>query len=192
MPTAPHDGSSIARNVNSTETSGLRIEYSPDGTKIWCNKRQRWVAAHGEGFEEEVRQRTLIELVTHYRYPMSLIGVERNVRIRADEHPRRADIVIYKGENYQGPFIVIENKRPEAGPGIDQAQAYAKILGAEYAKYTDNNENRTRRLAYGLGPRAHSRGNRDTRHPLPWDGGGVRNWFACPIQRHQDYSDFMS
>lgn len=151
MPTAPHDDNLVADNVNSTRTDNLRIEFSSDRTRIWCNKRQRWVAAHGEGFEEEVRQRTLIELVTHYHYPMSLIGVERSVRIRTDEHPRRADIVIYKGENYQDPLIVIENKRPEAGPGIDQAQAYAKILGAEYAKYTDNNENRTRRLAYGLG-----------------------------------------
>lgn len=146
MPRPDRNESPVAANVNPSETTDLRIEFNADRTKIWCNKRQRWVVGHGEGFEEEVRQRTLIELVTHFRYPMNLIGVERSVRVRADETPRRADIVIYKEENYQKPFIVIENKRSEAGPGINRAQVYATILGVEYAKYTDNNDiNKIRR-----------------------------------------------
>lgn len=126
----------------------LKIEYSKDGTEIWCNVRERFVAVQREGLEEEVRQKTIIDIVNHYKYPFKHIDVEVGVRIRPDEPPRRSDIIIYKEPERLTPLVVIENKRPDIGSGADQAERYARIMGAEYAKYTDGVNEESRRLVY--------------------------------------------
>jgi len=128
--------------------NNLRIKYNSDHTQIWCNVRKRFIAVQREGLEEEVRQRTIIDLVSHYKYPLKFLDVNVIVRIRQDEKPRSADIVVFRNETKQEPFIVVENKQPEKGSGTDQAEKYAKILGAEYAKYTDGISEETLRISY--------------------------------------------
>lgn len=126
----------------------LEIKYNKEKTLIWCNVRKRFVAVRHEDLEEEVRQRTIIDIVNRYKYPLSYLGVEIPVKIRADERARSADIVIFEKDKKQKPFIVIENKRPERGSGADQAEKYALILGAQYAKYTDGISEETRRITF--------------------------------------------
>ncbi len=126
----------------------LKIEYNEDKTKIWCNIRKKFVAVRKEGLEEEVRQNTIIDIVTRYKYDISFIDVEVPIKIRQEEVPRRADIIIYKNNKKFIPFIVIENKRPEVGKGADQAEKYTRIIGAEYCKFTNGIVEDSRRLAY--------------------------------------------
>jgi hypothetical protein len=80
--------------------------------------------------EEWVRQHVLNFLVTHKKFPVSSIAVEKQIVL--NEQSKRFDIVVY---NQRKPFLVVECKAPFIALDesvIEQALRYNLVLKAEY------------------------------------------------------------
>lgn len=96
--------------------------------------------------EGKVRLLWIRKLVKEYRFPASHIdievpaGVGRNAGKR--NIPVRADIVVYRDVNKTKPFAVIETKQRKKKDGIEQAESYARNLGAEYHLWSNGTYNR--------------------------------------------------
>ena len=97
---------------------------------------RRWLVAD-EGSEERVRVDTYNALLTKYHYPARRIAIETPVKIRDDEQPRFADIVVYDDDAHKRPLIVAEVKNPKRRTGERQAQRYATILRAVYTLWNN-------------------------------------------------------
>lgn len=86
--------------------------------------------------EGKVRLLWLRRLVKVYRFPASHINIEvpAGVGRNAGKHnvPVRADIVVYRDEYKTKPFSVVETKSKSEKVGVEQAESYARNLGAEY------------------------------------------------------------
>ena len=89
--------------------------------------------------EEPVRMEAYNNLITEYGYPPNRIEIEFPVRIRDDEQPRFADIVVFDDEECKRPLIVVEAKQPKREDGELQGQRYASILRAVYVLWTNGN-----------------------------------------------------
>jgi type I restriction enzyme M protein len=87
--------------------------------------------------EEFVRLTVYNELLLKYCYPPELIDIEVEVRIREDERPRFADIVVFDDTTKKRPFLVCEVKKPKKEEGEKQGQRYATILRAVYVLWTN-------------------------------------------------------
>jgi type I restriction enzyme M protein len=77
--------------------------------------------------EEIVRQLYLVELTKKYRYPKSLIELEKNVNFGREI--KRADIVVYRKDGIT-PKIIIEVKAPGEDNDIQQLKSYLNAEGA--------------------------------------------------------------
>ena len=62
------------------------------------------------------------------------------VKIRDDETPRFADLVVYDDDEHKRPFIVVETKKPHRRDGERQAQRYATILRATYTLWNNGTD----------------------------------------------------
>ena len=92
------------------------------------------------GSEECVRVDTYNFLLTKYAYPVHRIEIEVPVKIRDDETPRFADLVVYDDDEHKRPFIVVETKKPHRRDGERQAQRYATILRATYTLWNNGTD----------------------------------------------------
>ena len=96
--------------------------------------------------EGKVRFQWLIKLAKEYRFPSSQIDAEVPAGVGRDagKHnvPVRADIVVYRDPNKNKPFAVIETKASKEKEGIEQAESYARNLGAEYHLWSDGSYER--------------------------------------------------
>lgn len=86
--------------------------------------------------EEIIRQLWLFKLVTHYKYPLSRIDVEKDIRFGREVHAKAADIVVYK-EDEATPYIIIEVKSPSGEKGIDQLRTYLNAEGCEIGVWSN-------------------------------------------------------
>jgi hypothetical protein len=94
---------------------------------IFCIVRKKWLVITPE---EWVRQNILCHLVNHLKYPVSLIGVEKQLAF--GELKKRFDIVVYRNER---PFIVIECKEMRETLNqavLSQVLRYNMMLNADY------------------------------------------------------------
>ena len=101
--------------------SGLLIEQHHGKDYVLCPFRRKWVRLTPE---EEVRQRFLQVLVTHYGYPASRVAVEAML-----SSGQRADAVVYSKQLQ--PVMLIEFKAPSVpltGRTLDQAAVYNRML----------------------------------------------------------------
>ena len=77
--------------------------------------------------EEIVRQVYLHQLIKRYKYPKSLIEIEKHVNFGREQ--KRADIVVYRPDNIT-PKILIEVKAPNQENDIQQLKSYLNAEGA--------------------------------------------------------------
>lgn len=97
--------------------------------------------------EEWVRQHLIAFLVHIKGYPVSVIGVEKQLLI--NKLPRRFDLVVF-GRS-ANPFLLVECKAPGVDiteKTFDQAARYNMLLQAEYFIITNGLEHYTCRIDY--------------------------------------------
>ncbi|HUW47600.1 MAG TPA: type I restriction enzyme HsdR N-terminal domain-containing protein, partial [Patescibacteria group bacterium] len=84
--------------------------------------------------EGKVRLQWIRKLIKEYRFPPSHIDINVSAGVGRDAGKRnvpvRADIVVYRDANKTKPFAVIETKAPKEKEGVEQAESYARNLGA--------------------------------------------------------------
>jgi type I site-specific restriction endonuclease len=105
----------------------FRIRETASRPEIFDPSRKKWVALTPE---EWVRQHTLAWLADEKKYPLSIMGVEKSIRVNGQN--RRCDIIVYGKE--AKPFLIVECKAPEVEitqPVFDQAARYNLSLGAD-------------------------------------------------------------
>lgn len=85
-------------------------------------------AKTGKGAPEEiVRQLYLVKLTKHYKYPKTLIELEKHVNFGREI--KRADIVVYRPDGIT-PKIIIEVKAPNEENDVQQLKSYLNAEGA--------------------------------------------------------------
>lgn len=77
--------------------------------------------------EEIVRQLYLVKLTKHYKYPKTLIELEKHVNFGREV--KRADIVVYRPDGIT-PKIIIEVKAPNEENDVQQLKSYLNAEGA--------------------------------------------------------------
>ena len=97
--------------------------------------------------EEWVRQHLIAFLIQVKGYPISIIGVEKQLML--NKKPKRFDLVVFS-RNAQ-PYILVECKAPGVQiteKAFDQAARYNMLLKAEYFLITNGLEHYPCRLDY--------------------------------------------
>lgn len=105
-----------------------RIRKANDELDIYDIIRKKYVRLTPE---EWVRQHLVHHLINFYKYPKSLIRVEKGLIY--NERIKRADIVIFDQKG--APFLIVECKAasiPVAESTLFQAAVYNKTIGAKY------------------------------------------------------------
>lgn len=122
--------------------SMIKIIYPPqkpaikmvDGKEfIFCCVRKKWLVLTPE---EWVRQNFILSLTGYFKYPASLIAVEK--RIKFHEVNKRFDIVVYNQQTT--PFMLVECKEmnvPLQETTFYQALLYNTTLQAPYFLITN-------------------------------------------------------
>jgi len=91
--------------------------------------------------EGKVRLQWVKKLIKEYHFPSSHIDINVSAGVGRDAGKRnipvRADIVVYRDSSKNKPFAVIETKAPKEKEGVEQAESYARNLGAEYHLWSD-------------------------------------------------------
>jgi len=97
--------------------------------------------------EGQVRFYTIANLIRYCGYTSDRIEINVAAGVGRDAGkenvPVRADIVIYRDIARTEAFIVGETKAPKETTGIEQAESYARNLGAEFFFWTNDGKNRT-------------------------------------------------
>ncbi len=86
--------------------------------------------------EEIVRQLFLREITAVYGYPRKRIAVERAVRMGRDT-TKSADIIIYREDDPEAAYIIVEVKKPREKDGLEQLKTYCNAEGAPIAVWTN-------------------------------------------------------
>jgi len=103
--------------------------------KIFCVSRKKWVVLTPE---EWVRQNFMLYLSEMLNYPISLMAVEKQVKI--GELKKRFDIVVFKDSS---PFILIECKEmnvPLTASVLHQVLNYNIGVQSHYLVVTNGNQ----------------------------------------------------
>jgi len=111
----------------------FRIRTEGQNKQIFDSLRGRFVALTPE---EWVRQHVIRFLVEEKKYPGSLMGVEKAVRVLHLD--RRADLVVYSRDGK--PWMIVECKAahvPVTEETLYQAARYNMALGARYFVLTN-------------------------------------------------------
>jgi type I restriction enzyme M protein len=91
--------------------------------------------------EGKVRIQWIKKLIKEYHFPAAHIDINVSAGVGRDAGKRnipvRADVVVYRDSSKNKPFAVIETKAPKEKEGIEQAESYARNLGAEYHLWSD-------------------------------------------------------
>ncbi|KKQ20545.1 MAG: type I restriction enzyme, HsdR-HsdM subunit [Parcubacteria group bacterium GW2011_GWC1_36_9] len=89
--------------------------------------------------EEIVRQLWFHKLITHYKYPIERIEVEKSVHFGREVHAKAADLVVYKKDKIT-PYIIVEVKAPNEKKGEDQLKTYLSAEGAEIGVWANGTD----------------------------------------------------
>lgn len=87
--------------------TGVSLQESPSGYRVFCRIRQRWFKFKPE---EVVRQMMLNRLIDSMGYLDTHIGVEVPIQMGSTVHDKPADIVVFTDTDHEQPWIVIEVK----------------------------------------------------------------------------------
>ena len=129
----------VAKEYFRLHNDGAKIEYLPSGRK-----------ENLKDPEEKVRAEYYFNLISKYHYPARRIELEVGMPDRTPE--RYADIVIYKDDARQKPYIVVECKKDgisdaEFEQATKQAIANARVLDSPYANCVAGNTRRSMETA---------------------------------------------
>lgn len=111
----------------------FKIKRNDDKEFIFDSVRKKWVVLTPE---EWVRQNMLQYLIRVKKYPVSLIAVEKGIKL--GELVKRCDIVVYN--NQGAPLIIIECKAMDVNLNINTAEQimrYNLSLPATYLIITN-------------------------------------------------------
>ena len=111
----------------------IAVKYGMD--KIFCICRKKWVSLKPE---EWVRQNFILFLSEVLKYPVSLIAVEKQIKLGPLK--KRFDLVVFKNSE---PFILIECKEmgvPLSENVLTQALSYYSEIQAKYLLITNGNQ----------------------------------------------------
>ena len=122
----------------------FRIKKQNEKLFIFDTQRKRYVSLTPE---EWVRQHLISYLTFIKNYPISIIGVEKQLML--NKLPKRFDLVVF-GRN-ANPFLLVECKAPGVEiteKTFDQAARYNMLLKAEYFLISNGMEHYTCRIDY--------------------------------------------
>lgn len=105
----------------------LQTETRSDKVFIFDPVRKKWIVLTPE---EWVRQHLLKYMVENLNYPISLISVEKQIRI--GDRKRRYDIVVYQNDQ---PWLIIECKQENESisyQSLSQVLAYVSQLPVSF------------------------------------------------------------
>lgn len=98
--------------------------------------------------EERVRQALIRMLTGRYGIPVSLMAVEKAIKVQGET--RRPDIVVH--DRRGNPWMVIECKAPGVSVSqatLDQAANYNRALGAPFLLVSNGSDHFCARIASG-------------------------------------------
>ncbi|MBC7390027.1 MAG: type I restriction enzyme HsdR N-terminal domain-containing protein [Opitutaceae bacterium] len=122
----------------------IKMVYKNSKPYILDLVRKKWLLLTPE---EYVRQNFIWYLIHHLRYPVSLISVERGVKV--NRLLNRSDIVVYNQHSL--PQILIECKAPQVKitqDTLEQASKYNTKLKAEFLCVTNGLEHAFYRINF--------------------------------------------
>ncbi len=122
----------------------FKIRNFNNREKIFDPVRRKYVMLTPE---EWVRQHLILYLTGIKGYPLSIIGVERQLML--NKLPKRFDLVVYSRN--ANPLLLVECKAPGieiTEKTFDQAARYNILLKAEYFLITNGLEHYTCRIDY--------------------------------------------
>ncbi len=106
----------------------FQLRVTDAGNEIFDDVRKRWVVCTPE---EWVRQHTVRWLNSEKKYPVSLMAVEKQIKVNG--MARRCDVVCY--DTTLAPILIVECKSPDVKitqEVFDQAARYNLVVGARY------------------------------------------------------------
>ncbi len=125
--------------------------------------------------EEKVRAQSVAWLIVGKKYPATRMRIEVTVPRRTPED--RADIVVYKDDRCQEPYLIVENKAPRMSEArrkqaVEQGFGNANSLRAELMLFDDGDDSRFFQVA-GHPPMERRRNHLGPRDALPEQYGNV-------------------
>lgn len=124
----------------------VKIENRDNKDFIWDFVRKKYVRLTKE---EWVRQHFLNLLVSHKGFPISLIGVEKQIIVNNME--KRFDILVFNSD--AKPQVIVECKSPEITISQNtfmQASNYNTVLKAPYLIITNGIEHHVAEINFSL------------------------------------------
>ncbi len=111
----------------------FRLKNSENKTFIFCVIRKKFLVLTPE---EWVRQHVIQYLKQEKKYPLSLLNVEKEIKVGTTR--KRYDIVLYKPDG--SLFLIVECKAPSIRidqKSFDQIARYNLTLNADYLMVTN-------------------------------------------------------
>lgn len=90
--------------------------------------------------EEIIRQLTIYKLKDDLQYPLSRIDIEVPIKMGSTYASKKADVVVYKEDSKQTPYIIIEVKKPLRKDGLEQLHSYMNATGVYYGGWVNGND----------------------------------------------------
>ena len=90
--------------------------------------------------EEIIRQLTLYKLIDDLHYPPNQIDLEVPIRMGSAYASKKADVVVYKEDIKETPYIIIEVKKPLRKDGLEQLNSYMNATGVSYGGWINGND----------------------------------------------------
>jgi hypothetical protein len=114
----------------------LKLRNDEKGSFVYDPVRRKWLVLTPE---EHVRQLTISYLTQTLKYPVSLLAVEKNIKVGGLN--KRFDIVVYS-RNHQ-PWMLIECKAPEVPVSeqtLYQLLNYQNVVQCKYWLLTNGHQ----------------------------------------------------
>ena len=116
-----------------------KLRLTEDGGKVYVKcaiSGKRRVAKP----EEIIRQLTIYKLTDDLHYSFNRIDIEVSIKMGSSYASKAADVVVYKEDTKQTPYIIIEVKKPLRKDGLDQLHSYMNATGVYYGTWINGND----------------------------------------------------
>ncbi len=130
----------IKHGLKIFESSELqKLQLTEEGGKIYvsCAVTGRKRLAKPE---EIIRQLTIYKMMDDLHYSLSQIDIEVPIKMGSAYASKKADVVVYKEDTKQTPYIIIEVKKPLRKDGLEQLHSYMNATGVYYGGWINGND----------------------------------------------------
>ncbi|MBI2906478.1 MAG: N-6 DNA methylase [Chloroflexi bacterium] len=90
--------------------------------------------------EEIIRQLAINKLTDDLHYPTKHLAVEVPIKMGSTYASKNADVVVYKEDAKQTPYIIVEVKKPLRKDGLEQLHSYMNATGVYYGAWINGND----------------------------------------------------